>query len=128
MSLLKYLTKKDAKGDSRLPSPADVSNASSLLDKDRDQVSLPIRQTALKDNFREAESRTGKARGPYNHYTAEERAQIGRYAGPTNASRHFPKLSRSKRSRLHYSRILNSSFLCIHEILVHNCLFHTASP
>ena len=33
MSLLKYLTKKDAKGDSRLPSSADVSNALSLPDK-----------------------------------------------------------------------------------------------
>ena len=35
MWLLKYLTKKDAKGDSRLPLPADVSNASSLTDRDR---------------------------------------------------------------------------------------------
>ena len=46
------------------------------------------------DDCGEAESRTDKARGPYNRYTAEERARIGRYTaenGPTNASRHFLK-------------------------------------
>ena len=39
MLLLRYLTKKDdAKGDSHLPSPADVSNASSLTRTEIEQA------------------------------------------------------------------------------------------
>ena len=47
------LTKKDAKGDNRLPSSADVSNASSLTKTEIEQANSKLR-------FREAESKTGK--------------------------------------------------------------------
>ena len=35
MLLLKYLTKKDAKGDNRLPLPTDVSNAQTEIEQDK---------------------------------------------------------------------------------------------
>ena len=51
--LLKY---KDAKGDSHLPSPANVSNASSLTKTEIKQANRFVRQIALKDDSGEAKS------------------------------------------------------------------------
>ena len=73
MWLLKYLTKKDAKGDSHLPLPADVSNASSLTEIERFVLHMGLRNYL---------------------------ALAGTHVHPPNLE------------------------LYIHEIIVHNCLFH----
>ena len=51
--IMSSITKKDAKGDNRLPSSADVSNASSLTKTEIEQANSKLR-------FEKAKSQTGK--------------------------------------------------------------------
>ena len=82
MALLKYLSKKES---ILLP---DKELCRSLSHEDLKLAGEKIKECLEAGKLTQSESKKGK----YNHYDAEKRAQIGKYAsenGLTRASRHF---------------------------------------
>ena len=82
MSLLSYFKKQTS-------ASSQSHSQGTLTPKERKKVDECVKRVL--------ESHDSRKRGSYNHYTAEERASIGKYAsenGPTKAARHFTKVLR----------------------------------
>ena len=82
MALYKYLSRSDCHEPGSLPDPAGPLSASSI------QAANDMVKPVL------TPPSTGKKRGQYKHYTAEEKARIAKRSvqcGVTNTVRHFPR-------------------------------------
>ena len=106
MALLKYFSVKN-------PPAALPTKVSSLSVNELQAANSSVQKIIER---RSVPNRCGK----YNHYTAEERAMIGRYAaenGPTRASKHFSKLLRKNISEPTARRFKNEYLLKLKELL-----------
>ena len=100
-------------------SPSLPKKVPSLTEKEVTEANAGVMQAQ-----KEAETGTsGRARGKYNKYTAEERAQIGKYAaeyGPAKAVRHCSKLL-GRQVPQTTARRLKSEYLQELRTMVHKC-------